>query len=80
MKKKVLAAVAVVLLSALIAAFFSVKIAAAIIVGSMFVGFFILIAFINIKAWSDIAKKDPELAKQLWQESLMNSDFYQRLY
>lgn len=72
--KKILLAVVVVILSATVAAFFSWKIAAAIIAGAIFLGFMGALAFINIKAWTDLYEKDPKLAKELWQQAMMNRD------
>ena len=78
--KKILLAVAVVVVSTIVAMFFSIKIAAAIALGSMLIGMFLIAALINIKVWLDIEKKDPELAKKLLMETLINSDFYKVLY
>lgn len=80
MKKKVIAALAVVVLSAIVAAFFSLKIAAAIVFGSALIGIILIAVYINIKAWEDVEKKDPELAKKLWQEAMINNDFFSKLY
>ena len=74
--KKILLAVAVVAVSAIVASFFSAKIAAAIVLGSLFLGFMGALAFINIKAWTDLYEKDPKLAKELWQQAMMNHEPY----
>ncbi len=78
--KKILLAVAVVVVSVIVAAFFSVKIAAAILFIAMLMGMFLIAAIININTWLEVEKKDPELAKKMLMETLINSNFYKALY
>ncbi len=80
MKKKVFAALAVLIVSVIVAAFFSVKIAAAIVLGSALIGYLLAALYINVRAWEDVEKNDPKMAKEIWKAAIMNNDFYSRLY
>ena len=78
--KKILLAVAVVAVSVIVAAFFSWKIAVAIILAALFLGILGAIVFISIKAWTDLYEKDPKLAKELWQQAMMNRDQFTMMF
>lgn len=78
---KIAVAIAVASLLALVVLFIiSYKIALAVIFGSIFVAILCAAAYANKNAWEDLEKQDPELAKKLWQQAMMDEERNRLLY
>lgn len=66
MKKRITVALIAVLAIAAMFVFLPIKIACAILMGSVLVAAFIGITAAAAKNWDDLEKKDPKKAKELW--------------